>query len=165
MAEPYVVDPVRTAGVAAAMAIMRASTPVAWRRSHRSDLRSCRDLDRRSALRMLESCPAGGRLMAALTFIRRNGYAQELQVSFEGAIKETIRNAGLDELVAMRGGSCACATCQAYVESDEAHLSTMCAHDDDLFDSSAHRRTSSRLSCQMSIDGAAVLRVRIATKD
>jgi hypothetical protein len=54
---------------------------------------------------------------------------------------EAVRQAGFDELQALCGGSCSCATCHVYIEG--ADLPPMSADEDDLLDSSDHRQTNS----------------------
>ena len=80
---------------------------------------------------------------------------------------EAIRDAGVDELLALCGGCCSCATCHVHV--DEAwvdKLPPMTADENDLLDSSDRRSATSRLSCQLpfsdALDG---LRVTIAAED
>ena len=80
------------------------------------------------------------------------------------SVMEVIRENGFDELVAMCGGGCACATCHIYVDPAFAALLPPVGLDEDaLLDSSEHRRDTSRLSCQIpfraELDG---LRVTIA---
>ena len=83
------------------------------------------------------------------------------------SIMEAIRNAGLDELLALCGGCCSCATCHVHVDGDWlGRLPAMSKDEDDLLESSDHRRGESRLSCQIpfsaDLDG---LRVTIAPED
>jgi 2Fe-2S ferredoxin len=80
---------------------------------------------------------------------------------------EVIRENGIDELLALCGGCCSCATCHVYV--DQAWLSALPpvgADEDDLLDLSDERAPNSRLSCQIrfsaALDG---LRVTIAPED
>lgn len=80
---------------------------------------------------------------------------------------EAIRDAGNDELLALCGGCCSCATCHVHVdEAWIAKLPPMTADENDLLDSSDHRSATSRLSCQLpfsdALDG---LRVTIAAED
>jgi len=66
---------------------------------------------------------------------------------------EIIRDAGVDELLALCGGCCSCATCHVYVESGSLlDLPAMGQDENDLLDSSEHRRPTSRLSCQLRFD-------------
>ena len=59
-----------------------------------------------------------------------------------------------DELLAICGGCCSCATCHVYVE--DAFLSRMpsrWADEDGLLDGLDSRRPGSRLSCQVELNG------------
>ena len=82
-------------------------------------------------------------------------------------VMEIIRDNGFDELLALCGGCCSCATCHVYVDDAFADLLPAMSEDEnDLLDSSSHRRGTSRLSCQLTfseaLDG---LRVSIAEED
>ncbi len=82
-------------------------------------------------------------------------------------VMEAIRDAGVDELLALCGGCCSCATCHVYVDPAFAGiLPAMSEDENDLLDSSDHRQETSRLSCQLviseDVDG---LRVTIAPED
>jgi 2Fe-2S ferredoxin len=83
------------------------------------------------------------------------------------SVMEIIRDNGFDELLALCGGCCSCATCHVYVDPAFAGiLSQMGDDEDDLLDSSDRRLPSSRLSCQIvfsdALDG---LKVQIAPED
>ena len=81
---------------------------------------------------------------------------------------ENIRDNGFDELLALCGGCCSCATCHVHVDPDwfGAGSSRASADEDDLLDTSDHKIETSRLSCQIvfrpELDG---LRVTIAPED
>lgn len=80
---------------------------------------------------------------------------------------EIIRDAGIDELLALCGGCCSCATCHIYVDGEAADaLPEITGDESDLLDGSDHRSDASRLSCQLIYsDAMAGLRVRIAPED
>jgi 2Fe-2S ferredoxin len=83
------------------------------------------------------------------------------------SVMEVIRDNGFDELLALCGGCCSCATCHVHVEEAWlGKLPVMSADENELLDSSDHRVASSRLSCQLTF-GAALdgMRVRIAPED
>jgi len=83
------------------------------------------------------------------------------------SLMQIIRNAGLDELLALCGGNCSCATCHIYVDPGQlALLPAISTDEEDLLDSSDHRKPNSRLSCQVKFTEAlAGLRVTIAPED
>ena len=86
----------------------------------------------------------------------------------EGAsVMEALRDAGVDEILALCGGCCSCATCHVHVDPDYAdRLPPMSGDENDLLDASTDRSDDSRLSCQIiytaDLDGMAI---RIAEED
>jgi ferredoxin, 2Fe-2S len=108
-----------------------------------------------------------GGSMARLIIIMRDGTKLQLDGQPGRSVMENIRNNGTDELLALCGGCCSCATCHVYVNTQDLHENAPMSNDEDeLLDSSSHRRTNSRLSCQIpfkeSLDG---LIVTIAPED
>ncbi len=102
--------------------------------------------------------------MVSVTIINRAGREKAIEAPAGLSVMEAIRQAGFDELEAMCGGSCSCATCHIYAQG--AGLEALSADEDDLLDSSDHRRTDSRLSCQIRLSAALDgLRVTIAPED
>jgi ferredoxin, 2Fe-2S len=105
--------------------------------------------------------------MPKLTIITRAGAAKTIDADAGLSVMECIRDNGFDELLALCGGSCSCATCHVYVDAAFAgKLPSMDADENDLLDSSSHRTDASRLSCQIpmtaALDG---LSVTIAPED
>ena len=77
------------------------------------------------------------------------------------SVMEVIREAGFDELLALCGGNCSCATCHVYVDPGFAGaLPAMAEDEDELLEGSSWRTAESRLSCQVpfgpELDGLAV---------
>jgi 2Fe-2S ferredoxin len=105
--------------------------------------------------------------MANLTIIGRDGSEKTIEGKAGWSVMENIRDAGFDELLALCGGCCSCATCHVHVEEQWLPaLAPMGEDENDLLDTSDHRLPNSRLSCQIefaaALDG---LRVRIAPED
>ena len=105
--------------------------------------------------------------MPRLTIVTRDGSEHEVEGETGLSVMEIIREHGFDELLALCGGCCSCATCHVHVDPAWAErLRPMKGDEDDLLDSSDHRVAGSRLSCQLEfgpdLDG---LRVRIAPED
>lgn len=105
--------------------------------------------------------------MAEIIVKARDGIERRIAVHEGISLMEAIRDAGIDELLALCGGCCSCATCHVYVDPEFAdRLPAMSADENDLLDSSEHRVQASRLSCQISLtpdlDG---LTIRIAPED
>ncbi|MDB5691691.1 MAG: 2Fe-2S iron-sulfur cluster binding protein [Alphaproteobacteria bacterium] len=105
--------------------------------------------------------------MAQLNIVGRDGAEKTVDGKAGWSVMENIRDAGFDELLALCGGCCSCATCHVHVDAQWlAALPPMSADEDDLLDSSSHRQPNSRLSCQIEYgDGLDGLRVRIAPED
>jgi len=105
--------------------------------------------------------------MPQLTVVTRNGEERTVSADAGLTVMEAIRDNGFDELLALCGGCCSCATCHVHVDPAFAELlPPMSRDEDDLLDSSSDRDATSRLSCQIpftdELDG---LKVRIAEED
>lgn len=105
--------------------------------------------------------------MPILHVTNREGDEKDVPGQAGFSLMEILRDNGFDELLALCGGCCSCATCHVYVE--EARLTALPPLSDDendLLDSSGHRQANSRLSCQIpwsdSLDG---LRITIAPEE
>ena len=105
--------------------------------------------------------------MPDLTVVARDGTENVVRGEAGMSVMEVIRDHGFDELLALCGGCCSCATCHVHVDDAWLDRLPMMGEDEnDLLDSSDHRIAASRLSCQIpfsdALDG---LRVRIAPED
>lgn len=105
--------------------------------------------------------------MPTLIVTNRDGSEQSVEAATNVSVMEIIRDAGVDELLALCGGCCSCATCHVYVdESFAGQLPEISADESDLLDSSEHRTANSRLSCQINFTSALDgMRVTIAPED
>jgi 2Fe-2S ferredoxin len=105
--------------------------------------------------------------MASLTVIDRSGQTSTVTGNIGASVMEVIRDNGFDDLQALCGGCCSCATCHIHVaEPFLSKLAPISDDESDLLDSSSHRDDSSRLSCQIvftaELDG---MTVTIAKED
>ncbi|RYD55249.1 MAG: 2Fe-2S iron-sulfur cluster binding domain-containing protein [Sphingomonadales bacterium] len=105
--------------------------------------------------------------MPKLIVVTRDGEEREVAGAAGLSVMEVIRENGFDELLALCGGCCSCATCHVHVDPEfAAKLPAMGEDENDLLESSADRDSRSRLSCQIpftdELDG---LRVTIAEED
>ena len=105
--------------------------------------------------------------MPTLTVTTREGEERSVPAEVGLSVMEVIRDAGIDELLALCGGCCSCATCHVHVDEDFLPLlPAMSEDEDELLDSTSDRDARSRLSCQVpftdALDG---LRVTIAAED
>ena len=105
--------------------------------------------------------------MPTITVIDRSGTARDVQADNGLSLMEVIRDNGFDELLALCGGCCSCATCHVFVDSDFADkLPAMSEDENDLLDSTDSRDNRSRLSCQVPVtDTLDGLTVTIAPED
>lgn len=105
--------------------------------------------------------------MPSLTVVDREGTAHTLEADAGLTLMEVIRDNGFDELLALCGGCCSCATCHIHVDPAFADkLPAMSEDENDLLDSSEDRNDTSRLSCQIPFDDALDgIKVTIARED
>lgn len=105
--------------------------------------------------------------MPKIVVVNRAGEEQTVEVDAGLSVMEAIRDNGFDELLALCGGCCSCATCHVYIDPAFADkVSPMSEDENDLLDSSDHRNETSRLSCQVQLTSALEgLRVTIAPED
>lgn len=81
--------------------------------------------------------------MPKLIVTTRDGAEQSLDASSSISVMEIIRDADIDELLALCGGCCSCATCHVFVdESLAAQLPAITADESDLLDSSDYRQAN-----------------------
>lgn len=105
--------------------------------------------------------------MPKLIVITREGDERAVEAESGLSVMENIRDNGFDELLALCGGCCSCATCHVHVQDDWLEkVGPPGLDEDDLLESSDHKQVNSRLSCQIemtdTLDG---LRVQIAPED
>ena len=105
--------------------------------------------------------------MPQLIVTTRSGETSTIDAADGLTVMEAIRDNGFDELLALCGGCCSCATCHVHVDPEFfGKLAPMSEDENDLLDSSSDRDEWSRLGCQIpftaDLDG---LKVRIAAED
>lgn len=94
--------------------------------------------------------------MPQVTYIEPDGRRMTLELEAGTSVMRGAADAGLSGIEALCGGNCACATCHCYV--DGAWLDKLQPPSEDervmLENVAAERRSSSRLSCQLTITAA-----------
>ena len=105
--------------------------------------------------------------MPTIIIVTRDGSERVVEGRAGWSVMENVRDNGFDELLALCGGCCSCATCHVHVDAAWMdRLKPRGADEDDLLDTSDHKTEASRLSCQIlfseELDG---LRVTIAPED
>ena len=105
--------------------------------------------------------------MPKLIVVDRAGTEKTIDAQTGLTLMEAIRDNGFDELLALCGGCCSCATCHVYVDPAFADkLPPMSEDENDLLESSDHRNDTSRLSCQVPLTAEMEgLKVSIAAED
>jgi 2Fe-2S ferredoxin len=105
--------------------------------------------------------------MPRLIITTREGETLTVEGETGRSVMEVIRDAGVDQLLAVCGGCCSCATCHVHVDPQWLdRLPPMREEEDDLLDSSECRNERSRLSCQLAFsDEFDGLGITIAAED
>ncbi|MEG3144189.1 2Fe-2S iron-sulfur cluster-binding protein [Sphingomonas sp. RT2P30] len=105
--------------------------------------------------------------MPKLIVVTRDGEEREIMGEVGLSVMEVIRDAGIDEVLALCGGCCSCATCHVHVAPEfAAKLRKMSEDENDLLDSTSDRDEYSRLSCQIAFsDALDGMKVTVAAED
>ncbi|MBP9033683.1 MAG: 2Fe-2S iron-sulfur cluster binding domain-containing protein [Pseudomonadales bacterium] len=105
--------------------------------------------------------------MPQLIVTKRTGEQCIVQGEPNLTLMEALRNAGIEDILALCGGVCSCATCHVHVDPAFARLlPTMSGDEDMLLDGSSARNECSRLACQIRLDESlSGLRVAIPDED
>lgn len=105
--------------------------------------------------------------MPNVVVINQAGEEKTVDAPNGRTLMEVIRDNGFDELLALCGGCCSCATCHVHIDASQSGaLPKMSADENDLLDSSDHRNEFSRLACQLPVtDAFEGMRVTIAQED
>src|SRR3546814_7506895 len=84
-----------------------------------------------------------GTSMAKLIVVTRDGTEHEIEGDTSLPVMENIRDAGFDELLALCGGCCSCATCPVHVEAGNGDaIPALSEDEDELLDSRSEEHTS-----------------------
>lgn len=93
--------------------------------------------------------------MAKLVVTDMEGNTREVDAEIGISVMEVIRDNDFDDLAALCGGCCSCATCHVYVdESWTSKLEAVEADEDELLSMAESRQANSRLSCQIEMSDA-----------
>lgn len=105
--------------------------------------------------------------MTQIKVVKRDGSEKDFAATEGLSLMEALRDEGFEELLALCGGCCSCATCHVHIDDATlAKLVPVSADEDDLLDSSEHRNANSRLSCQIPVtDALAGAVITIAQED
>lgn len=104
--------------------------------------------------------------MTIVTIITRNGSKTEVEIT-DGENLMDVAKGVTEEVEAMCGGCCSCATCHVYVDPEFFdRLPPVTTAEKELLDFSDHRKPNSRLACQIHLDSSmAGLSATVAPED
>jgi len=99
--------------------------------------------------------------MARIHVTSRSGQTLTVEAATGQSLKDALKAAGIDEILALCGGFASCGTCHVHVAEDWLErLPPMRGDEDELLGFSDWREANSRLSCQIpfteALDGIAV---------
>jgi 2Fe-2S ferredoxin len=105
--------------------------------------------------------------MPKVTVITREGNEVVVEHAAGVSLMEVIRDNVPDQLMALCGGCCSCATCHVYVDPAYADKLPAASYDEkELIDGTSYKQSTSRLACQIPftdvLDGA---KITIAPED
>lgn len=93
--------------------------------------------------------------MPIINVTTRDGRAKAIEARAGDSLMENLRAGGIEEILALCGGCCSCATCHVYIgEEWLSALPPMDPDEDDLLSTTDVRRPNSRLSCQLTLNAA-----------
>jgi len=105
--------------------------------------------------------------MTKLVIVNRAGEEKTIDADNGLSVMEVIRDNGFDEMLALCGGCCSCATCHVHIDPAFAgKVEPLSEDENDLLDSTDHRDENSRLSCQIHVtDALEGMKVTLAQAD
>ena len=105
--------------------------------------------------------------MTQLIVVNQSGEETTVDAAEGRTLMEIIRDNGFDEMLALCGDCCSCATCHVHIDpAFVGAIPAMSEDENDLLDSSDHRNEFSRLACQVPMTAAlAGAKITIAKED
>ncbi len=101
--------------------------------------------------------------MINIHVVTRGGSSIHMQADPGRSLMETLREGGIDDIAALCGGNCSCATCHVYLENSALELGS---DEADMLDSLLHQRPHSKLLCHVDVgEGMNDLHVEIAPEE
>lgn len=88
--------------------------------------------------------------MAKLNITDMEGNSRDVDAEIGISVMEVIRDNDFEDLAALCGGCCSCATCHVYIDENWLpKLDKVEADEDELLSMAESRQANSRLSCQI----------------
>ncbi len=106
--------------------------------------------------------------MNKITVVAVDGQQQEVTFNQGDSLMEVLREAGYEEIEAMCGGCCSCATCHVKIDNQATYKLAEIEEDEEMLLSMTddYDQTTSRLSCQLSMsDAQSGMTVSIVSSD
>ena len=106
--------------------------------------------------------------MASIQVKSSSGEIKHIDISEGWTLMETLREHGYDEILAMCGGCCSCATCHVYLDASNCATPPEMEEDEALLleMEDSYKVDASRLSCQIELnDSFDGLQVTIISQD
>ncbi|MES2262686.1 MAG: 2Fe-2S iron-sulfur cluster-binding protein [Pseudomonadota bacterium] len=92
--------------------------------------------------------------MTTIKIRLRSNEELEIKAANDLSLMEAMREAGVDEMRALCGGCCSCATCHVYIVEGGAELAVVNELEDAMLSSVFYRKEGSRLACQIPVTQA-----------
>ena len=94
--------------------------------------------------------------MNEIIVVALDGKQENVEFKQGDSLMEVLREAGYDEILAMCGGCCSCATCHVKIADQADYQLSPVEEDEEILISMAdeYDESSSRLSCQISMGDA-----------
>jgi|SRR5450631_893841 2Fe-2S ferredoxin len=90
--------------------------------------------------------------MPRITFIEPGGFRHEINAPIGITLMEAAKQNGVQGILALCGGACACGTCHVYVDADRlAALGAREEMEEGMLEGAWQPRDNSRLSCQIHV--------------
>jgi len=91
--------------------------------------------------------------MSTITVIDSQGNSKEVELNVGLSLMELLRDEGYEEILAMCGGCCSCATCHVHISADGSHDLSVIEEDEEMLleDTDEYDAEKSRLSCQIQL--------------
>lgn len=90
--------------------------------------------------------------MIRIQLTDRAGETYEIKAEPGVTLMEAIKAHGVDDMLALCGGCCSCATCHVRLDpTDHGYFPPLNEDEEELLDSSGYRDARSRLSCQLAL--------------
>lgn len=103
--------------------------------------------------------------MINIHVVTRSGSPVLVKAEPGRSLMETLRDGGIDDIAALCGGNCSCATCHVYLDGAD-DLGARGDDEADMLDSLLHQKPNSRLSCQVEVvEAMNDLQVEIAPEE